>query len=126
MAKNFFLPDTIEYTRYKTGKDCSGICNALSSFVTKLTSSVSASLGLFILGLSNYIPVAAESFEDLERAGVTQPSEALNVMWIIYALIPLIGTLLYKLKDQDVALMARCNAGEITREECEAQLSRKY
>lgn len=133
VAKSFFLPDTIEYTRYKTGKDCSGICNALSSFVTKLTSSVSASLGLFILGLSNYIPVVAESFEDLARAGVTQPQEALNVMWIIYALIPLIGTLLgvlvmafYKLKDQDVALMAKCNAGEITREECEARLSKKY
>ena len=133
VAKSFFLPDTIEYTRYKTGKDCSGICNALSSFVTKLTTSVSSSLGLFILGLSNYIPVAAESFEDLQRAGVTQPKEAMDVMWLIYALIPLIGTLLgvlvmgfYKLKDQDVALMARCNAGEITREECEAQLSKKY
>ena len=54
-------------------------------------------------------------------------------MWLIYALIPLIGTLLgvlvmifYKLKDEDVALMAKCNAGEITREECEAKLSRKY
>ena len=64
---------------------------------------------------------------------MTQPPEALNVMWIIYALIPLIGTLLgvlvmgfYKLRDQDVALMAKCNAGEISREECEAQLSRKY
>ena len=32
----------------------------------------------------------------------------------------------YKLKDADVALMAKCNAGEITREECEAQLSNKY
>lgn len=133
VAKSFFMPDTIEYTRYKTGKDCSGICNALSSFVTKLTSSVSASLGLFILGLSNYIPVAAESFEDLQRAGVTQPQQALDVMWVIYALIPLIGTLLgvltmgfYKLKDSDVSLMAKCNAGEITREECQAQLSRKY
>lgn len=54
-------------------------------------------------------------------------------MWVIYALIPLIGVILgvlvmgfYKLKDKDVALMAKCNAGEITREECEAQLSRKY
>ena len=65
--------DTIEYTRYKTGKDCSGICNALSSFVIKLTSSVSSSLGLFILGLSNYIPVPTESFEDIAAAGVTQP-----------------------------------------------------
>ena len=133
VAKSFFMPDTIEYTRYKTGKDCSGICNALSSFVTKLTSSVSSSLGLFILGLSNYIPVPAESFEDIAAAGVTQPQEAMDVMWVIYALIPLIGTLLgvlvmgiYKLKDKDVELMAKCNAGEITREECEAQLSRKY
>lgn len=133
VAKSFFIPDTIEYTRYKTGKDCSGICNALSSFVTKLTASVSASLGLFILGLSDYIPVAAESFEDLQAAGVTQPQGAMDAMWIIYTLIPMIGVLLsvllmgfYKLKDQDVALMAKCNAGEITREECEAQLSRKY
>lgn len=133
VAKSFFMPDTIEYTRYKTGKDCSGICNALSSFVTKLTSSVSASLGLFILGLSNYINVPAESFEDIATAGVTQPQQALDVMWAIYALIPLLGALagvavmgFYKLKDKDVELMAKCNAGEITREECEAQLSRKY
>ena len=133
VAKTFFMPDTIEYTRYKTGKECSGICNSLSSFVTKLTSSVSSSLGLFILGLSNYISVPAESFEDIAAAGVTQPQEALDVMWLIYALIPLLGTLIgvlvmwfYKLKDEDVALMAKCNAGEITREECEAKLSRKY
>lgn len=133
VAKTFFLPDTIEYTRYKTGKDCSGICNSISSFVTKLTTSVSSSLGLFILGLSNYIPVQAESFEDIAAAGIIQPQQALDVMWIIYALIPLVGVLLgvavmffYKLKDADVALMAKCNAGEITREECEAQLSNKY
>lgn len=133
VAKTFFMPDTIEYTRYKTGKDCSGICNALSSFVTKLTSSISSSLGLFILGLSNYISVPAESFEQLQAAGITQPPEAMSAMWVIYALIPLIGTLLgvlvmvfYRLKDKDVQLMAQCNAGEITREECERQLSRKY
>lgn len=130
VAKSFFLPDTIEYTRYKTGKDCSGICNALSSFVTKLTTSVSSSLGLFILGLSNYIPVSAESFEDIQAAGVVQPPQAMDCLWIIYALIPMIGVLLgvavmgfYKLKDRDVELMARCNAGEITREECEARLA---
>lgn len=133
VAKSFFLPDTIEYTRYKTGKDCAGICNALSSFTTKLTTSVSASLGLFILGLSNYIPVKADSFEDIAAAGVVQPQAAMDCMWIIYALIPLVGTLLgvlvmafYRLRDKDAELMAKCNAGEITREECEAQLSRKY
>ncbi len=133
VVKSFFLPDTVEYTRYKTGKDCSGICNALSSFVTKLTSSISASLGMFILGLSNYIPVPAESFEDVAAAGVIQPAAAMDTMWIIYALIPMIGVLLgvvimsiYKLKDKDVELMALCNSGKITRAECEAQLSRKY
>lgn len=80
VAKTFFLPDTIEYTRYKTGKDCSGICNAISSFTTKLTASVSSSLGLFILGLSNYIPVEAESFEDLAAAGVVQPQQAIRYL----------------------------------------------
>ena len=133
IAKSFFLPDTVEYTRYKTGKDCTGICNAISSFVTKLTSSVSSSLGLFILGLSGYIPVEAESFEGLKAAGVIQPQSALDCMWAIYALIPLLGTLLgvlimacYKLKDKDAELMAKCNAGEITREECEKSLSQEY
>lgn len=133
VAKTFFMPDTIEYTRYKTGKDCSGICNALSSFITKLTTSISSSLGLFILGLSNYISVPADSFESIKAAGIVQPPEAMSVMWIIYALIPLVGTLLgvivmfmYRLKDKDVELMAKCNAGEITRDECERQLSRKY
>lgn len=41
----------------------------------------------------------------------------------------IIGTLVmlaYKLNDRDAALMAKCNSGEITREECEAQLSRSY
>jgi len=32
----------------------------------------------------------------------------------------------YNLTDKDAALMAQCNAGVITREECEAQLSKKY
>lgn len=133
VAKSFFIPDTIEYTRYKTGKDCSGICNSISSFVTKLTSSVSSSLGLFILGLSGYITVETDSFEGLAAAGIVQPQSAMDCMWMIYALIPMVGVLLgvltmafYKLPDKDAELMAKCNAGEITREECEAQLSRKY
>ena len=33
---------------------------------------------------------------------------------------------LYKLRDNDIELMTKCNAGEITRRECEAQLSREY
>ncbi len=133
VAKSFLLPDTIEYARFKTGKDCSGICYSMQSFVTKLTSSVASSLGLFILGLSNWIPLNAESFEDVAALGIQQPAEAMNVLWIIYSLIPTIGTLLgvlalvlYNLNDKDASLMAKCNSGEITRDECIAQLSRKY
>lgn len=133
IAKTFFTPDTIEYTRYKTGKDCSGIFFSLNAFVNKLSSSISASLGLFLLGLSEWVPVKAESFEELAALNVTQTQGALDSLWTIYMLIPAIGTILsvlvmvfYKLKDKDVALMAKCNAGEITREECEAQLSGKY
>ena len=133
IAKTFFTPDTIEYTRYKTGKDCSGIFFSLNAFINKLTTSISSSLGLFILGLSEWIPVEAESFEELAALNVVQPQSALNVLWNVYMLIPAIGTLLavivmifYRLNDSDVQLMAKCNAGEITREECEAQLSHKY
>lgn len=133
IAKSFLIPDTIEYTRYKTGKDCSGIFFSLNSFVTKLTQSVASSLGLFMLGLSGWVEINADSFEDIAAQGIQQPESALNMLWVVYALIPAIGTILgvlvmfmYRMKDKDVELMAKCNAGEITREECEARLSRKY
>ena len=130
IAKTFFTPDTIEYTRYKTGKDCSGIFFSMNAFVNKLTSSISASLGLFILGLSDWVPVEAESFEELAALNVPQSQSALNTLWLVYMLIPAIGTILgvavmafYRLKEKDAALMAQCNAGDISREECEASLA---
>lgn len=133
IAKTFFTPDTIEYTRYKTGKDCSGIFFSLNAFINKFTTSIASSLGIFILGLSSWITVEADSFEELARLNVVQPQSALDVLWIVYMAIPAIGTLLailvmvfYGLKDEDAALMAKCNAGEITREECETRLSKKY
>jgi Na+/melibiose symporter-like transporter len=90
-------------------------------------------LGLFLLGLSGWVEIEATDFADIASQGVAQPESALNMLWIVYTLIPAIGTILgivvmafYKMKDKDVELMAKCNGGEITREECEAQLSRKY
>ena len=132
MAKSFLLPDTIEYTRYKTGKDCAGICTALSSFVTKLSTAVASSLGLFFL-VYRLVKWERLTFADLAAQNIPQPQSALDSLWLIYTLIPAIGTILsiavmafYRLKDKDIELMSKCNAGEITREECEAQLSRKY
>jgi hypothetical protein len=39
--------------------------------------------------------------------------------------IPVVG-ILYKLRDKDVQIMALYNQRQITREEADAQLSRKY
>lgn len=136
---NFIAPDTIEYTRYKTGKDCSGIFYSLNAFVNKAVGSVGASIGLFVMGMYGWREVQAESYEQLLQMGMGvgqagyQTPTAIHGMWVVYALIPGIGFLLsalvlffYRLKDKDAELMAKCNAGEISREECEAQLSRKY
>ncbi len=133
IAKTFFTPDTVEYTRYKTGKDCSGIFFSLTAFINKLTTSIASSLGIFLLGLSTWVSVQADSFEELARLQVAQPQSALDSLWVIYMLIPAIGTLLgvvvmafYNLKDEDAALMAQCNAGKISRAECEQKLSKRY
>ena len=133
ILNTFIAPDTIEYTRYKTGLDCSGIFYALNNFVSKITASVAQSLGLFILGFAGWNTVEATDFADLAAQGVTQPQSAVSALWSCYTLVPAIGCLifaglmlLYTLKDRDAELMAKCNAGQISREECEAQLSRKY
>jgi Na+/melibiose symporter-like transporter len=77
--------------------------------------------------------VEAENFTELAEKGVQQTPAALNGLWIVYALVPVIGMIIstffylgYKLNDKDVQIMAKCNSGEITRAEAEAQLSRKY
>lgn len=130
---NLVIPDSIEYTRYKTGKDCSGIFYSLNSFVNKATTGIASSLSLFLLGIFGWVEVVADDFADLQAQGVTQTAEALNGMWTVYTLVPAIGFALsavvfifYKLKDKDAELMAKCNSGEISREECENALSRKY
>ena len=133
ILSTYIIPDTIEYTRYKTGQDCSGIFYSLNSFVTKITASVAQSVGMFVVGLFGWVAVEATDFADLAAQGVTQPQSAIDALWATNALIPAIGMLagcgilfLYRLKDKDAELMAQCNAGKITREECESRLSRKY
>ena len=134
VVRTYIAPDTIDYTRYKTGKDCSGIFYALQSFINKALGSVVNSVALFILAFCGWQEVQADSFADLAAQGVTQSQQAVDALWNLGYLIPAIGFaiaavllyLFYNLTDKDAALMAKCNAGVITREECEAQLSRKY
>ena len=131
--RSFVAPDAIEYARYKTGQDCSGIFFALDSFVSKAFGGIGAALALFALGLFQWTPVEASGFADLAAQGVPQSDLALTGLWVLYTIVPACGFLLsaltmmlYNLKDSDAELMAHCNAGTITRHECEAQLSRPY
>ena len=134
VVRTYIAPDTIDYTRYKTGKDCSGIFYALQSFLNKALGGVVGSVALYILAMFGWKEVTGDSFADLAAQGVTQSETALNALWNLGYLIPAIGFgisaillyAFYNLKDKDAELMAKCNAGQITREECEAQLSRKY
>lgn len=127
-----FTPDCVEYGQYKTGIDARGIAFAIQSFAAKF-SSISQSIGLFVLGLFGWVTIKASNFAELEQMNIAQTPTALNGLWFTYALIPVIGAALalipyffYKLNDKDVQIMAKCNTGEITKEEAEAMLSRKY
>ena len=128
-----FTPDCAEYGEYKSGISAKGITFAIQTFSVKITGAVSSSLALFLLGLFGWISVEAESFAQLEAMNIRQSAGALNGLWIVYALVPVIGMIIstffylgYKLNDKDVQIMAKCNSGEISREDAEKQLSRKY
>jgi Na+/melibiose symporter-like transporter len=128
-----FTPDCAEYGEFKSGISAKGITFAIQTFSVKITGAISSSLAMILLGLFGWISVEAENFTELAALGVQQSETALKGLWIVYALVPVIGMVIstffylgYKLNDKDVQIMAKCNSGEITRQEAEAQLSRKY
>ena len=128
-----FTPDCAEYGEYTSGISAKGITFAIQTFSVKITAAVSSSLALFLLGLFSWVSVEAQSFEELAALNIQQSPSALNGLWAVYALVPVVGMIIstffylsYHLNDRDVQIMAKCNAGEITREEAEKQLSRKY
>jgi Na+/melibiose symporter-like transporter len=128
-----FTPDCAEYGQYKSGISAKGITYAIQTFSVKITAAIASSLGLALLGLFNFPTIDTDSFEELAAMNIQLSEQATNGLWIVYALVPVIGMVIstffylgYKLNDKDVQIMAKCNSGEITREEAEAQLSRKY
>jgi GPH family glycoside/pentoside/hexuronide:cation symporter len=128
-----FTPDCAEYGQYKTGIDAKGITFAIQTFSTKIAAAVASSFGLFVMKKFDWIEINATSFEEIKALNITQSATALNGLWVTYILIPSIGMvisllvyLFYKLRDRDIQVMAKCNAGEITREEAQQQLSREY
>ena len=128
-----FTPDCAEYGKFKTGTDAKGITFAIQTFSAKITAAIASSMAMIVLGWFGWKEVTAASFEELAASGITQTPEAIKGLWLTYALVPVIGYVLsmafyvfYKLNDKDVEIMAKANSGEITREEAEGRLSRKY
>lgn len=130
----FICPNIVEYGKYKSGIDGTGIAFAVNSFSIKVGGAIASSLGIALLGLFGWINVQAESFAELAAMNVTQTEAALHGLWLINAGVPLIGNIIctilwvtsYRLKDKDVRIMIQCNEGNITKEEAQAQMSRQY
>jgi len=128
-----FTPDCAEYGQYKSGISAKGITFAIQTFSVKITGAVSSALALALLGLFAFPEIETNSFSELAAMNIQLSATATNGLWIVYALVPVIGMIIstffylgYKLNDKDVQIMAKCNSGEITREEAEKLLSRKY
>lgn len=114
-----FTGDFVEYGEFVTGKRLQGTAYSIQTFVFKFMNAVPAAVAMFILGASGFI----------EGEGVVQPPAALDAIWVLFILSPVVGALLslpffakYKLRDKTVQIMAAANSGEITREEAAAQL----
>ncbi len=127
-----FTLDALEYGRYKTGINATGINFAVQTFSAKIPGAVNTALGALLLSMTSFVVYEAESIAEL--ATLPQTQQAITEMWVVLGLPPIIvnavcyGMLLlfYKLRSKDVALMSKYNAGEISREDCDAQLSRRY
>ena len=127
-----FTLDALEYGRYKTGIDATGINFAVQTFSAKIPGAFSTALGTWLLSLTSFVLYEAESIADL--VGKTQTPRAMTEMILVTSLPGMFASIVsitlllffYKLRSKDVAIMAKYNAGEITREECDSQLSRKY
>jgi len=118
-----FTPDCAEYGHYKTGYSCTGIAISLQTFSAKLQAAFSAALGSLALGLIGF----------MEGEGAVQAVNFPEKLWMVQNFIPMLGAILsyilltrYKLTDHDVELMAKCNAGEITKEHAEANFTKKF
>jgi Na+/melibiose symporter-like transporter len=118
-----FTGDIVEYGEFKTGKRLQGIAYSMQTFTFKLFNAVAAAGAMFILGFSGF----------MEGAGAIQGENTIRVIWILFTIFPCMGILVsmpvllqYRLRDKDVQLMARCNSGEISREDAAASFSHSY
>lgn len=119
-----FVADCVEYGQFCNGERNQGIAFATKAFTNKLVVALTGALGMF--------GVAAVGF--VEGEGIVQGAGTVNGLWALFGLAPLVGGIIaflimlfcYKLRDQDIALMIRCNNGEISKEEAESSFQHKF
>ena len=118
-----FTPDCAEYGHFKAGYSCTGITISLQTFTAKLNAALSTALASLVLGLIGFV----------SGEGAAQAVDFPEKLWMVQTFVPMIGTFLswliltrYKLNDHDVELMAKCNAGEISREYAEQNFIKKF
>ena len=115
-----FTGDFVEYGEYITGKRLQGTAYSIQTFVFKFMNALPAAIAMFILAAFGFI----------EGDGAVQPQSAIDAIWVLFILSPVVGGALslpifakYKLRDNLVQIMAACNSGDITREQAEEQLA---
>jgi sugar (glycoside-pentoside-hexuronide) transporter len=122
MCLFMFTPDFAEYGRYKTGINATGVAFSLQTFTVKIISAISGAFGAALLSVIGFV----------EGEGAVQAAGFENKLWVLYYLVPAVMLLIsfvplffYKLRDKYVAVMVRCNKGEISHEEAEALIGVK-
>jgi probable glucitol transport protein GutA len=118
-----FTPDCAEYGNYITGVRATGIAFSVQTFFVKFAGALTASLAALCLSLIGFI----------EGEGAVQLPGFNDKLWAMFIIVPTVGSLIslpvlkmYKLRDTTVQVMTMANAGEITREEAEAQIAGTY
>ncbi|MFU0828504.1 MAG: MFS transporter [Lachnoclostridium sp.] len=118
-----FTPDCAEYGHYKSGLNMPGITFATQTFFVKLQAAFLTAFGSFILAALGFV----EGENAVQAAGFADKLWTASCVWpAIGIILALIVLRFYKLNDHDVQLMAKCNAGEISRKEAQARMINKY
>jgi sugar (glycoside-pentoside-hexuronide) transporter len=115
-----FVADCVEYGNFISGNRAQGITFSLKAFTNKMIVALAGAFGMFALAAVGFV----------EGTNVVQSASTISGIWFLYSFFPVIGgvvssvlmLLFYKLRDKDVQIMSRCNAGELSQEEAKRQL----
>lgn len=117
------VADTTEYGIYKSGTRATGITFSLQTFIAKLKNAVVNSFMLLCIAWTGY-----------DASALEQTAEVTRKIWAVFLMVPVIGYILgivvllffYKLRDDNVQLMAKYNNHELSYEDAVEQLSDKF